>query len=121
MTRVFVLAEKSLLADLMVSYLAKESDLEVFRLTHTDPNMVSQAIREACSVLILVEEGKSQDTFITDNDLFGDCRCYRMITVSPYEPQLRVCDRYELPLAEMIQVIDLAKNLSRERSSEATW
>jgi hypothetical protein len=120
MIRVLVVAERSLLADLIVSSLAPEADLKVLRLTKPDPNMVSQAIREDCPVLILVEEGQSKDTFLIDNDLFSDCSCFRMITVSPDKHYLRICDHYELPLAEMTQVIDLAKNFSREILSEAT-
>jgi hypothetical protein len=57
------MAERTLVANLLVSSLAPESDLEVFQLTQLDSSMVSQASRENGSVLILVEEGKSKDTF----------------------------------------------------------
>jgi hypothetical protein len=128
--RVFVVAERSLLADLIVLSLAPEPDLEVLWLTRPVPRMVSQAIREEDAVLILVEEKESKDMFITDHDLSGNGSCFRLITVSPekhhlhiydsYEKDhLRICDSYELPFAQMAQVIDLVRNFRRENLSEA--
>jgi hypothetical protein len=114
MTRVLVIAESSFLADAILSNLAQETDLSVLRLTQPDPSMISQAIREECSVLILIEDGKSRGPFITANDLFEEYGCFRMITVSPYKHYLHICDIYEMPVSGMAQVVALARDFRAE-------
>ncbi|HEU0294607.1 MAG TPA: hypothetical protein VFR47_17840 [Anaerolineales bacterium] len=117
MVHVLVLAENSLLADLIVSSLAQETSLEVFRLTQPDPGRVLQAIRERSPVVILVEEGR-QEAFLPDNDLFEDSGCFRLITVSPHRDHVRIVDSYELPLIGMAQVNDLVRDFNREHWQE---
>jgi hypothetical protein len=65
MSRVLVLANESLLADAIVANLTQSTTLDVLRLTQHDQSMVHQAICEECSVVIIVEEGKSKDAIIT--------------------------------------------------------
>jgi hypothetical protein len=120
MRRVLVMAESSFLADAIVLSLAEEADLHVLRLTQSDPGMISQAIRKDCSVLILIEDEKSKDKFITANDLFGDYGCFRIITVSPHKHHLHICDSYEMPVSGMAQVIDLARDFHGENCREST-
>ena len=119
MTRVLVMSESSFLADAIVLSLAEETDLDVLRLTQPDPGTISQAIRKECSVLILIEDEKSKGTFITENELFGDYGCFRIITVSPHKHHLHICDSYEMPVSGMAQVIDLARDFHRENWTES--
>lgn len=118
MIRVLVMAESSLLADAIASNLAQEVNLKVLRLTQHDPSRVSEAIHEACPVLILIEEKKSNHTFITANDLLRDYGCFRLITISAQKHHLHICDSYELPISGMAQVTNLAKGFNRENGSE---
>lgn len=119
MIPVLVLAESSLLADAIASNLAQEANLKVLRLTQHDPSRVSEAIREDCSVLIIIEEGKNNHAFITADDLFRDYGCFRIITISPQKHHLHICDSYEMPISGMAQVINLAKDFNQENRNEA--
>jgi len=118
MLRVFVLANESLLADAIVADLSQDTALDVLRLTQHDPSKVHQAIREEGAVVIIVEEGKSNDAIIIANDLLRDCGCFRMITISLQKHHLQIYDSYQMPISGMAQVIGLAKSFNRENCSE---
>lgn len=121
MVHVLVMANDSLLADAIVSNLAQETTLDVLRLTQQDPGKVHLAIHKDCLVVIIVEEGKSDDAFITANDLLRDYDCFRIITISSQRHHLRICDSYQMPISGVAQVINLAKGFKRESWNEATW
>jgi hypothetical protein len=120
MIRVLVMAENSRLTDAIVSNLAHETGLNIVRVTQPAPIWSLQAIRPECSLLIIVEEGKSKRSFITENDLLRDCRCFHMITLSPHMYDLSTRDRDEMPVSATDQVIDLAMDVRRESRNEAT-
>ena len=119
MVHVLVLANDSLLADAIVSNLAQETTLEVLRLTQQEHRKVQRAIPKDCLVVIIVEEGKSNDAFFTANELLQDYDCFRIITISAQKQHLRLCDSYQIPISGVAQVIDLAKGFRRENWGEA--
>jgi hypothetical protein len=110
------MAESSLLADAIVSDLTREANLDVLRLTYHDPSMIAEA--RDCSVLIMIEEGKSRHPFITANDLLRDYGCFRLITLAPQMHHLHVWDRYDMPISGMAQAADRAQGFSRENGNE---
>ena len=114
MVHVLVMANDSLLADAIVSNLAQETTLDVLRLTQQDPGKVHQTIHKDCLVVIIVEEGKSNDGFTTANELLRDYDCFRVITISSQKHHLRICDSYQMPISGVAQVIDLAKGFGQE-------
>jgi hypothetical protein len=117
--RVFVLANESLLADVIVANLTQDTALDVVRLPQHEPSMLHQTIREECSVVIIVEDGESNDAILTANDLLRDYGCFRMITVSLQKHHLQIYDSYQMPISGLEEVIGLAKNFNREKCSEA--
>ena len=119
MVNVLVMANDSLLADAIVLNLAQETTLDVLRLTQHDSGKVHQAIQKDCLVVIIVEEGKSDDVFMIANELLQDYDCFRIITMSSQKHHLRICDSYQMPISGMAQVIDLAKGFRRENWNEA--
>jgi len=120
MADVLVMANDSLLADLIISNLAEETSLDVLRLTYRDSHKVDNVLREHCLVVIIIEEPGSNPGLITANALLQDYGCFRMITISPEKNHLRICDSYQMPVSGMAQVINLAKGFNRENWSEAT-
>ena len=119
MVHVLVMANDSLLADAIVSNLAQEATLDVLRLTQDDTGQVYQAIQKDCLVVIIVEEGKSNDAFIIANEMLQYYDCFRIITISSQKHHLRICDSYQIPISGVKQVINLAKDFTRENLSEA--
>lgn len=116
MIRIVIMVESSFLADAIVSNLAGETGLDIFRLAQPHLSLGSQAIHPECSVLIIIEEGKSKDASIMVNDFLHDFSCFRLITLSP-----RTSHCYEMPVPATARVIDLATDVSQENSSEAKW
>jgi hypothetical protein len=116
--RVFVLANESLLADVIVANLTQDTALDVVRLSQHDPSILHQAICEECSVVIIIEEGESNDAILTANDLLLSYGCFRMITISLQNHHLQIYDSYQMPISGLEEVINLAKNFNREKHSE---
>lgn len=119
MIRVLVMAESSLLADAIESTLSREMDLEVVRLKYDDLSKVYQTTRKAGSVVVIVEEGKTNGTFAATNDLLPHRGCFRIITISSQNHYLHIFDGYQMPISGMAQVINLAKGVNREHGSDA--
>ncbi|HSL46880.1 MAG TPA: hypothetical protein VK897_25810 [Anaerolineales bacterium] len=116
MIRVLVLASDSLLGDAIVSNLVRDTSLEVSRLTEQD---LSRATTHAdYSVVIIVEEAGQKNPSSTAENLLRNYSSVRIITISSQRHSLHVCDRHELPISGMKQVIYLAKSLDRQSLSE---
>lgn len=82
MLRVLVIGNHSLLAGAIVSSLAPETAMEVLWLTQYEPGKVAEAIYENCSLMIVVEERRSNYAAITANNLLWDYGCFHMIMIS---------------------------------------
>jgi hypothetical protein len=119
MVPVLVMANDSLLADAIVSNLAQETSLDVLRLTYQEQSKVQESIYKDCLVVIIVEEGKSNDASFTASELLRDYDCFRIITISSQKQHLRLCDTYQIPVSGVAQVIELAKGFKRENWNEA--
>jgi len=120
MVDVLVIANDSLLADFIISSLAQETTLDVFRLTYRDSHKVDDVLREHCLAVIIIEETESNNALIAVNDFLRDNSCFRIITISPEKKYIHICDGYQVPISGLAQVINLAKSFNRENWSEAT-
>ena len=113
MIRVLVMANDSILADAIMSLLAEEVDMDVLRVTPCEPGKVDQAIREQRSVVIIVEEGTSEDKkLIAPRNLFREYDHLRILTISPEKHHLHVCESYQVPVSGMAQLVHLVRDFS---------
>jgi len=113
MARILVMANDSVLADAIVSLLTEEIDMDVLRVTRREPRKIDQAIREHRSVVIIVEEGTSEDKLITASDLFRDHDRLRILTISPEKHHLHICETYQVPISGMAQLVNLVRDFSQ--------
>jgi len=118
MVDVLVMANDSLLADLVMSSLARQTDLDVLRLTHHDSYKADDVLHEHCLAVIIIEEPESNNSLITGSDLLQDYSCLRIITISPEKKHLYICDRYQMPISGESQVTNLVNSFIRENRGE---
>jgi hypothetical protein len=115
MVRVLVMANESVLADAIVSILAEEIDMDVLRTTRHEPDKIDLAIREHHPVVIIIEESSSENEnrFITAGDLSKAYDRLRILTLSPENHLLHVCESYQLPVSGMTQLVNLVRDFDR--------
>jgi hypothetical protein len=75
---------------------------------------VSQSTHQESSILIIAQEGKSKETAHSDDDLFCDCRGFRMIMLSPNVYHRRTTHRFEMHVVGPAQGLDLPTEVRRE-------
>jgi hypothetical protein len=113
MTQILVIANDSLLADVIESVLAQDFGLDMLRLTHYKADTVEQAIRQHRSLVMIVEEGISDQVFFAKSGLFRDSDRVLMITFSPEKQNFQICMSYQIPNPGMAQMVNLVKAFSR--------
>jgi hypothetical protein len=114
MVRVLVIGNDSLLADTIMANLIQEPGLNVLRVKHHDPGRLHKAIRKDCSVVIMVEEESPDAETLAVNDLIPEEGCFRVMTISSQKNHIYICDRYQMPVSGLTQVINLTKGFGRE-------
>jgi hypothetical protein len=109
------MANDSVLADAVVSILAEEIDMDVLRATRHEPDKIDLAIREHHPVVIIIEEGtaNAEDRLITASDLSKEYDRLRILTLSPENHLLHVCESYQLPVSGMTQLVNLVRDFDR--------
>jgi hypothetical protein len=120
MIGVLVMASDSLMADAIVSNLEQDATLRVRRIINQEADQVAQVLHEDCSVVIIVEDGRSNDSSITAGHLLRQDRSLRIITISSQKHNLHIYDGYEMPASSMAQVVRLAKGFNQANLSEVT-
>ena len=108
MLNVLVLANDSLLADIIVSILSKEIDLDVVRMTRQE---LGQGNRY--SVVILVDEEESESEPFKFTDLFRDDLTLLLIRVSLKSRNIYVYESYQINNPSMERVVDLVRDFGR--------
>ena len=108
MIRVLVMANDSLLADVIASILAENIDLDVVRLTRRDLGK-----GERNSVVIIVDEGESEDEFATITDLLRDGVTLLVIKLSLKSRNIFVYESYQLTNPGIERVIALVRDFGK--------
>lgn len=121
MIRVLVMANNLLLADSIVSILEEEIDLDVTRVTRRELGK-----GQPYSVVILVDEGESDDESIKAVDLLRDEITLLVIKVSLESQNVHIYESYQLNKPSIERVINLVRGFSRayltKKNEEAmTW
>jgi hypothetical protein len=106
---VLVIANDSVLTDAIVSTLGEENDLDVLRATRYESEKVAQAVREHCPVVIVVEEGSSEEKMFMTGNLFNGYDHLRILVVSPEQSRVRICESYHVPISRMEQMVNLVR------------
>lgn len=119
MIHVLVMANDSVLADIIVSTLSKEIDLEVVRMTYQEVKRGDQY-----SVVILVDEDESASEPFRFIDLFQDGIPLLLIKVSVKSRNIFVYENYQINNPSMEQVVKLVSNFGRtkvKKKVEEIW
>lgn len=111
MIRVLVMANGSLLADFISSTLARESDLDVVRLT---PRKLGKEDRG--SVVILIEDDQPGADTITPRNAIRENTIPLLIRVSLKNQDIRVYESYRLHNPKMDRVISIIKGFSNKKN-----
>jgi hypothetical protein len=110
MIHVLVMANDSVLADIIVSTLAKEIDVEVVRMTF------QEVIRgDEYSVVILVDEDESVSEPFRFMDLFHDGIPLLLIKVSIKSRNIFVYENYEINNPSMERVVKLVRDFGKAK------
>ena len=107
MIRMLILANNSLLADSLVSMLAGEPDMDVVRLTHRE-----FVKGDPYSVVIIIDEGESENETIKVADLFWNHDTLLVIIISLKSRNISVYESYQLINPEMERVIHIVREFS---------
>jgi hypothetical protein len=108
MIRILVLANDSLLADMIVSTLSQEIDVGVVRMTHRELGK-----GDRYSVVIIVDEGEAESESIETTDLFRDDITLLVIRLSLKSRNIFVYESYQLNNPRIERVIDLVRDFGR--------
>lgn len=108
MIRVLVLANDTLLTDIIASTLSEEIDLDVVRMTRHELGK-----GDRYSVVILVDEGESDNESLRVIDLFRDEVTLLVIKVSLKSRDIFVYESYQINNPSIERVIDLIRDFGR--------
>ena len=108
MIRVLVMANDSLLADAIASFLAEEINLDVVQVTRRELGK-----GQPHSVVIIVDEGESENESITGTDLFRDDITLLVIKLSLKSRNIFVYESYQLNNPGIERVINLVRDFGR--------
>lgn len=107
MIRTLLMANDSLLADSLASILTGETDIDVVRLTHRELVKGDQY-----SVVIIIDEGESENETIKAVDLFWNHNTLLVIMISLKSKDIYVYESYQLVNPEMDRVIHIVREFS---------
>jgi len=113
MVRILVIADDSLLADGIVSILAKEMDMEVIRLTQREPGTGHREICKDGSAVIIFEEGASDHELIAASQRFHEHGPLLVITISPESHHLHICESYQIPNPGKADLVSLVRDFGK--------
>jgi hypothetical protein len=108
MIHVLVLANDSLLADIIVSTLAKEIDIDVVRMSYQELKR-----GDRYSVVIVVDEEESESEPFWLDDLFRDGITLLLIRVSLKSRNIFVYESYQIHNPSVERVVSLIRDFSR--------
>jgi hypothetical protein len=108
MIHVLVLANDSLLADIIVSTLAKEIDIDVVRMRYQELKR-----GDRYSVVILVDEEESEDEPFWLDDLFRNGITLLLIRVSLKSRNIFVYESYQIHNPSVERVVELIREFGR--------
>jgi hypothetical protein len=108
MLHVLVLANDSVLADIIVSTLSKEIDIDVVRMRYQELKRGDQY-----SVVILVDEEEPETEPFWFAELFREGVTLLLIRVSIKSRNIYVCESYQINNPSMERVVDLIKDFGR--------
>jgi len=126
MIRVMVMANDSLLVDVIASILAVQIGPDVLQLTYRLPPNIYDAIRDPRSIVIVIDEGGSENEPIKVPDSFRVDSPLLLIKASLKTMNMDIYEGYQLTRPGMEQVIELVRDFSRtylrKKNEEAvTW
>lgn len=126
MIRVLVMANDSLLVDVVASILAVEIGPDVLQLAYQLPRNIYWAIRDPRSMLIVVDEGGPENESIKVPDSFRNDSPLLLIKASLKTMNIDIYEGYQLTRPGMEQVIELVRDFSgtylRKKNEEVvTW
>jgi hypothetical protein len=107
------MANNSVLANFIVSALARESDLEVFRITRDELGS-----RRDFSIVIVVDEEMDEIETINLKEIIRGDSPLLLMRVSLKSRNVYVDDSYQLNNPGMEQVVDLLRDFSRKNLKE---
>lgn len=113
MIRVVVIANNSLLVDVIASILAVEIGPDVLQLLYRLPRSIYEVLRDPRSVLILVDEGAPENSSIEVPDSFRDDGPVLVIKASLKTMNIDIHKSYPLTRPGMEQVIELVRDFIR--------
>jgi hypothetical protein len=105
MIRILVLANDSLLGDMIVSMLSHEIDIDVVRMKYRE---LGQGDRY--SVVIFIDEGESESESIKVTDLLREDLTLLLIKLSLKSRNIFVYESYQLNNPRIARVIDLVRD-----------
>ena len=108
MIHVLVLANDSVLADIIVSTLSKEIEIDVARMRYQELKRGDQY-----SVVILVDEEEPESEPFWFNDLFRDGITLLLIRVSLKSRNIFVYESYQINNPSMERVVELVRDFSQ--------
>ena len=126
MIRVMVMANDSLLVDVIASILAVQIGPDVLQLAYRLPPNIYDAIRDPRSIVIVIDEGGSENEPIKVPDSFRVDSPLLLIKASLKTMNMDIYEGYQLTRPGMEQVIELVRDFSRtylrKKNEEAvTW
>jgi len=104
MIRVLVMANDSVLADVIASILAREIDLDKFRLTHRTLGKGNRY-----SAVIVVDEGEIENEVINIADFFRDDIAVLVLKLSLKSREIFVYESYQLNNPKMERIVELVR------------
>lgn len=110
MIRVLVMANNSLLVDAIASILAVEISPDVLQLIYRPPRTMYEVIRDPRSMLIVIDEGASENGSIKVPDSFQDDRRLLLIKASLKTMNIDIYESYQLTRPGMEQVMELVRD-----------
>jgi len=108
MIRVLVMANDSVLADSIASILSEEIDLDIVRLTRRELGK-----GDRYSVVIIVDEGESENETIKVTDLFREEISLLVIKLSLKSRNIFVYESYQLNNPRIERVVNLVRDFGR--------
>ena len=108
MIRTLLMANDSLLADSLVSILARDTDIDIVRLT---PHELRKG--DPYSVVIIIDDGEYENEFYKAADLFGNHDTLLVIIISLKSRNVYVYECYQLVNPEMERLIYIVREFSR--------